>query len=207
MFETLTDHQQFYNRDFLCAGPKHFNFLGHNYFFSAHEKDYAKETYDWLDARNLCRNHCMDAVNIEFQAENDYIKKFMDLNNVTELWTSGRLCDFDGCENRTDLIPKNIFGWFWSGNRAKIFPTNKTPPEWRYNPWSRTGHTKKPQPDNAEYDVNMTVEACMAVINNAYEDGITWHDIACYHGKPVLCEDDENLLGWAQYNDPKAKIT
>lgn len=160
---------------FPSIGPKHFNFLGNNYFFSAHEKAYAKETYDWLDARNLCRDHCMDAVSIEFQAENDYIIKFMQINNITDFWTSGRLCDFDGCENRTDLIPKNIFGWFWSGNRAKIFPTNKRPPNWNYNPWSQTGYAKKPQPDNAEYDVNMTVEACMIVANNAYDDGVKWH--------------------------------
>lgn len=140
----------------------------------------------------------MDAVNIEFEVENDILIRLMKENNITGFWTSGRLCDFDGCENRTDLIPKNIFGWFWSGNRAKIFPTNKHPEGWTYNPWSRTGHKKKPQPDNAEYEVNMTVEACMAVLNDAYKDGVKWHDVACYHAKPVVCEDNEDLLGYTK---------
>lgn len=180
------------------TGPKHFTYQGHAYFFSGHEPQYENKTYDWLDARNLCRDHCMDAINIEFEVENDIIIRLMKENNITGFWTSGRLCDFDGCENRTDLIPKNIFGWFWSGNRAKIHPTNKLPEGWTYNPWSRTGHKKKPQPDNAEYDVNMTSEACMAVLNNAYEDGVKWHDVACYHSKPVLCEDNEDLLGYTK---------
>lgn len=149
----------------------------------------------------------MDAVNIETQAENDLITKFIDINNITEIWTSGRLCDFDGCENRTDLIPKNIFGWFWSGNRAKIFPTNKKPPGWSYNPWSHTGHKKKPQPDNAEFELNQTSEACLAILNDAYEDGIKWHDVACYQSKPVLCEDNEDLLEWTQAQNKDVKIS
>lgn len=84
------------SNDKYILGPKHFNYQGHNYFFSAHEKLHENETYDWLDARNLCRDYCMDAVNIETQAENDLIFKFIEVNNITELYTSGRLCDFDG---------------------------------------------------------------------------------------------------------------
>ena len=39
--------------------------------------------------------------------------------NVPYFWTSGRLCDFDGCD-RPDLFPKNINGWFWSANQVII---------------------------------------------------------------------------------------
>lgn len=46
-------------------------------------------------------------------------------DDVPYIWTSGRLCDFKGCEERRDLEPKNILGWFWSANREKITPTNR----------------------------------------------------------------------------------
>lgn len=45
-------------------------------------------------------------------------------DDVPYIWTSGRLCDFKGCESRKDLEPRNILGWFWSANREKISPTN-----------------------------------------------------------------------------------
>ena len=31
-------------------------------------------------------------------------------------------------------------------------------------------------------------EACLAVMDGVYGDGVTWHDIACHHIKPVICE-------------------
>ena len=43
-------------------------------------------------------------------------------------------------------------------------PTNSTPPGWSYQPWSPTGHKSQfndkdvPQPDNAEFDINGSVE-------------------------------------------------
>lgn len=55
-----------------------------------------------------------------------------------------------------------------------------------------------PQPDNAEFKINKTPESCLGVLNNIYEDGVTWHDIACYHEKPVLCEDSDSLLNFAR---------
>jgi hypothetical protein len=116
----------------------------------------------------------MDAVSIETQEENDLIIKFIKANDVDYIWTSGRECDFKGCEDRKDLLPLNINGWFWSSNRKMIAPTNKIPPEWKSNPWSQTGHKKTPQPDNAEFDVNQTSEPCMAILNNIYMDGIKW---------------------------------
>jgi hypothetical protein len=34
----------------------------------------------------------------------------------------------------------------------------------------------------------------MAILNNFYDDGIKWHDIACHHRKSFICEDSEVLL-------------
>ena len=47
------------------------------------------------------------------------------------IWTSGRLCDFKGCD-RADLQPVSVNGWFWTGSNKKIPPTNSTPPDWSY---------------------------------------------------------------------------
>ena len=55
--------------------------------------------------------------------------------NVPYFWTSGRLCDFDGCD-RPDLFPKNINGWFWSSNQVAMPPTNSTR---AFHDWSHTG--------------------------------------------------------------------
>ena len=69
---------------------------------------------------------------------------------------------------------------------------------WDEQPWSQTGHLKKPQPDNAEFTINRTTEPCLGLLNGIYKDGITWHDIACYHRKPVFCEDNSALLQYAR---------
>ena len=62
-----------------------------------------------------------------------------------------------------------------------------------------------PQPDNAEYLLNpslLTVEACLSVNNNWYDDGITWHDAACYKKKDFMCEDSEVLMRRAKALNP-----
>ena len=61
------------------------------------------------------------------------------------------------------------------------------------------------QPDNAEYLLNpsgVTVEACLSINNDWYHDGIAWHDAACYHKKPFICEDSDNLMRRARNLSP-----
>lgn len=65
--------------------------------------------------------------------------------NVRYIWTSGRKCNFNGCD-RADLQPQNINGWFWSGSGAKIGPTTQR----NSGDWSNTGGYGQPQPDNRE---------------------------------------------------------
>ena len=83
----------------------------------------------------------------------------------------------------------------YSGNK-RIPPTNIPS---RLTFWSRSGEDNKPQPDNHSAvqagkltDVKDTSgltiegyqefydEACLAVLNNKYNDGIQWHDVPCY---------------------------
>lgn len=52
--------------------------------------------------------------------------------------------------------------------------------------WSNTGGKKpepEPQPDNRDGN-----EICIGVLNNFYADGVKWHDVACHHRKPTICQ-------------------
>ncbi|TRY66917.1 hypothetical protein TCAL_04358 [Tigriopus californicus] len=196
-----------------CAKrPVHFTHDGHNYFYSGNETEFKDMKLNWLDARNICREYCMDLVSLESPSEDQMVNEYINKSDLAYIWTSGRLCNFKGCD-REDLQPTRINGWFWSGSGVKMAPTDKAPPGWSYQPWSFTGHNSKingsvliPQPDNAEFDINQSVEACMGILNNVYDDGIKWHDIACYHTKPFVCEDSEQLLDYARASFPETNI-
>jgi len=107
-----------------CANrPKHFELGGHHYFFSGKEDNYTDSKVDWLDGRNICREYCMDLISLETPTEDEMIKEFLEMNDLPYIWTSGRLCNFKGCD-REDLQPTNVNGWFWSCSGVKMAPTN-----------------------------------------------------------------------------------
>ena len=84
---------------------------------------------DWLTGRNICRRHCMDLVkidhftnivdepsfdcqvSIETREENEFVKQRMINGLIRFFWTSGRKCNFAGCE-REDLQPSIVNGKF-----------------------------------------------------------------------------------------------
>ena len=46
-------------------------------------------------------------------------------------------------------------------------------------PWSDRGN-RGPQPEgNGD---------CLAILNNVYNDRVKYHDVACHHTKPTICE-------------------
>ena len=53
---------------------------------------------------------------------------------------------------------------------------------------------RRAQPDNREQREGGEDEACIAVLNNFYADGIKWHDVNCDHKKPIICEEIPELL-------------
>lgn len=113
----------------LFTGVRHATYrdargVAHSYFFSWEHAPTRSLEVDWLDARNICRRHCMDAVSMETPQENEFIKQRIARGNVRYIWTSGRKCNFAGCD-RPDLQPPNENGWFWSGSGAKIGPTSQ----------------------------------------------------------------------------------
>jgi len=186
--------------------PKEFFYDGHWYFYSGNVTKYRNAEVDWLEARNACREYCMDTVSIESEEENNIMVDLVRDNRLKYIWTSGRLCDFKGCSTRSDLQPISVNGWFWSGSGTRMAATNQKPKSWSYQPWSYTGNNKRPQPDNAELDINGTPESCLALLNNVYKDGLHWHDVACYHPKAFVCEDSEELLRYARATNPNLPI-
>jgi len=79
--------------------PKHYmdKRSGHYYFFSGKSK-YGALKVGWLDARNICRSMCMDLVSIETPEENTMVENIINKYGSDGVWTSGRLCNFHGCD-------------------------------------------------------------------------------------------------------------
>lgn len=55
---------------FISSGVRHATYrdargVAHSYFFSWEHPPTRSLEVDWLDARNICRRHCMDAVSLE----------------------------------------------------------------------------------------------------------------------------------------------
>jgi len=192
----------------LCKKRQfHEKYGGHHYFLSWREPWHKFEDWDWFNARNFCRERCMDLVSFESPQEYRHFATMMYYDNVSSIHTSGRKCNFQnkGCD-AAHLQPININGWFWADGNTRIPPTNQ-PSKLTF--WSRTGEARKRQPDNfqglkagrlkVKDPSGLTVEglqeyydeACLAVLNNRYKDGVQWHDMPCYFRSKIICEDSE----------------
>lgn len=67
---------------FSLSGVRHATYrdargVAHSYFFSWEHLPTRTLEVDWLDARNICRRHCMDAVSLETPQVIE--------NNITEI--------------------------------------------------------------------------------------------------------------------------
>ncbi|XP_060535564.1 uncharacterized protein LOC132707658 [Cylas formicarius] len=184
----------------LCAGrtTDATSPAGSNYFYSWRRPEIDEE--DWLGSRNYCRMRCMDTVSLETTAENEWIKNVIAQENVNQVWTSGRICDFKGCD-REDLQPRHINGWFWTAIFKKMAPTTDRV----QNDWSHTGPLGTPQPDTTNVIQHQT-ENCLAILNNHYGDGIRWHDVPCNKRRFFICEDSDELLRYVRYTNPELHI-
>ncbi|KAK7075796.1 Lectin C-type domain, partial [Halocaridina rubra] len=84
----------------------------------------------------------------------------------------------------TGVVGSHRLNWIWTGGQ-------RAGAGWRWPSgnafsglgWSHTGGFRRPQPDNREGNEN-----CLAILNDFYRDGIKWHDVACHHTKPTICE-------------------
>lgn len=62
---------------YVWKGPVHFTHDGHSYFYSGNVTEYEEVKVDWLEARNVCREYCMDLVSIETPNEDKMISDFI----------------------------------------------------------------------------------------------------------------------------------
>jgi len=92
-----------------------------------------------------------------------------------------------------DLLRQNAQRYMWTGGRIDhnagvvTWPSGAREGYVRGQRfWSHTGG-KKPTPE-AQPDNRDGNEICIGVLNNFYADGIKWHDVACHHKKPTICE-------------------
>jgi len=179
----------------LCAQRK--NKSGHqlvggkSYWFSwnSDEAVLKNAKWNWFTARNYCRMRCMDLIAIESNSELKSIGSVMKRGNVKEVWTSGRLCDkeVDGCE-QARFQPYNIRGWFWASTLQGMGETNVFNGR-KFNGWSSTGPLSKAQPDGILKADGFGEQACAAVLDNVFNDGLTWHDTKCNDRRHIVCED------------------
>jgi len=176
------------------------------------KKNYTGVVRDFGNAVRHCTLRCMALVSLETEDEWDFIREKMEEVEAPFVWTSGHKCDktvSNRCYSEPSIQPRIINSWFWSGSGQRIPATNKIPPGWSKSPWGTTGiYTKVnqqkdknappvPQPDNAEQDLKLLKkeeESCIALATDLWEPGTVWNDIACYHEKPWICEENAELL-------------
>ena len=61
-------------------------FLIYRYFFSWRDPTQNNVEKDWLDARNYCRQRCMDSVSVETSPENEWVKQRIVDGKVSDKW-------------------------------------------------------------------------------------------------------------------------
>jgi len=174
-------------------------------------KNFTGVLRDFGNAVRHCTLRCMSLVSIETEGEWNFLKEKMEELRVPFIWTSGHKCDktvSPSCYTEPSVQPRIVNGWYWSGSGSPIPATDKIPPGWSASPWGNVGlystlaeyknqPTAVPQPDNAEQELKklkQEEESCIALAQDHWETGIYWNDIACYHEKPWICEENEKLM-------------
>ena len=71
--------------------------------------------------------------------------------------------------------PYNINGWFWAATLGTMGQTNVFNGR-KFNGWSGTGPSGRAQPDGILKQDGFGEQACMAVLDNFFNDGLSWHD-------------------------------
>ena len=130
------------------------------------------------------------------------------------IWTSGRKCNYPGCppdnpfwfwsssyvlgESKRIVTKNSDCGYCEWGGRGSL---RKPQPDNRFVrglldivifSLRNLKLVRKHIPMYSNFDreglLEGREEACLAVLDGLYGDGLTWHDIACHHVKPVICE-------------------
>jgi len=123
------------------------------------------------EAKAYCQSMNMEPVSLDSPAKQDEFNRLIAAGAQRYFWTGG-------------IVDHKQRTVFWSNGRATPVPFASSAH------WSHTGGATPPraQPDNRAFAEEGVAEVCLGILNNFYADGIKWHDVACHHRKPTICE-------------------
>merc|ERR1711881_155290 len=119
-----------------------------------------RNNFDWTRGVQYCKSQGMDLISLDTEEKVEHFLGLVVKERAPYFWTGGQ------------VSPDNK-KLSWQNGETEAINKGK-------HPWSFTGRTG-PQPDGGE--------RCLAVLNNTYRDGAKYHDVACHHMKPVICEE------------------
>ena len=77
---------------------------------------------------------------------------------------------------------------FWAATLATMGETNVFNGR-KFNGWSESGPGGRAQPDGILKQDGFGQQACMALLDNFFNDGLKWHDTKCNDRRHIVCED------------------
>jgi len=126
--------------------------------------------FEQHEAREYCQSMGMEPVSLDTPEKQNEFNRLIAQDAQRFFWTGGIV------DHQNQLVG-------WSNPNSRTIRFSDSPH------WSNTGGAGLPQPDNRAAGENPpSQETCLAILNNFYADGIKWHDVACHHKKPTVCE-------------------
>merc|ERR1712055_60370 len=119
-----------------------------------------RNNFDWSSGVSYCKSQGMKLISLDSKEKTENFLRLVATDRAPYFWAGGQVSR----DSRT-------LTW----QNGKTEPISKGE-----HPWSFTGRTGA-QPDGGE--------TCLAVLNSVYRDGVKFHDVACSHRKPVVCEE------------------
>jgi hypothetical protein len=124
-----------------CSDRKvHLTKGGKEYHFSW--KEHPDKAFSWSQGRKYCKDICMDLVSLETKDDWNTILEIFAKEKLEYTWTSGRKCNFAGCD-KPSLQPVIEKGWFWASSKKKI--PNPFSGSCQHCEWGPTGALGKRQ--------------------------------------------------------------
>merc|ERR1712025_467427 len=119
-----------------------------------------RNNFDWESGRTHCEGEGMRLISLDSKDKTDHFFNLVSGDRAPYFWSGGKVSRDSRSLNWLNGVSEPV-------SRGQ-------------HPWSFTGRTG-PQPDGGEF--------CLAILNNFYRDGVKYHDVACHHRKPVVCEE------------------
>jgi len=119
-----------------------------------------RNNFDWRGGVQFCQSQGMKLISLDSKEKSEHFLRLVASDRAPYFWAGGQISR----DSRTLT---------WQNGKTERIARGQ-------HPWSFTGRTG-PQPDGGEI--------CLAVLNSVYRDGVKYHDVACHHRKPVICEE------------------